>query len=579
MREQKIIVLPESWASRIAAGEVVERPASVVKELVENALDAGAREISVWIEQSGSALIRVSDDGEGIASEELSLAVERHATSKLKSEADLFRVSTLGFRGEALASIASVSKLAIVSRAREEQSGAKIGVEGGKKSDLVAAGCPVGTTVEVRGLFFNTPARRKFLRSPATELGHICDEVNRMALARCDVHFRLYHNGRVLCDFPTTAEIQDRLQQVLGPDIAGAMVSFSWTGGKIRIAGFLTSAPTSFANSRYLLTYVNGRFVRDRILTHAVLQGYETLLMKGRYPAALLFLEVPFEEVDVNVHPTKHEVRFRHQSEVHDAVVEAVRGRLRSEAREPALKSGSHKEQVSGQVREPPLAYSVSHGHADSRSHEFHAATIETPSDPLRGGFFSSLDILGQLFGCYLICASRRGIALIDQHAAHERIAFEKMRRQLEQGKIERQNLLIPQVLQLPISEAALLEQRRQMLEQLGFAIEEFGSTSFAITAAPALLPSGDYRETLRRMLAEIAEVGESKELRQGLEERLMTIACHSVIRAHRKLEREEMRALLSELDQIEFATQCPHGRPVLIELTQEQLERMFKRV
>ncbi|MEK7341016.1 MAG: DNA mismatch repair endonuclease MutL, partial [Candidatus Binatota bacterium] len=306
----KIIILPEDWVSRIAAGEVVERPASVVKELVENALDAGASEISVSVEGSGTSLIRVSDDGEGIASEDLPLALERHSTSKLKDEADLFRISTLGFRGEALPSIASVSRLEVVSRTRQEKVGCRLRVEGGKKGEPVAAGCPVGTTVEVRDLFFNTPARRKFLKSPATELSHICDVVNRMALIHVKVHFRLQHGGRTLCDYPAASEPRDRLQQSMGSEVAGALAPFGWGRGKMKITGFLSSAPSSFSNSRYLFTYVNRRFVRDRILTHAVLQGYETLLMKGRYPAAVLGLEIPFEEVDVNVHPAKYEVRF-----------------------------------------------------------------------------------------------------------------------------------------------------------------------------------------------------------------------------------------------------------------------------
>ncbi len=578
MSSGKIIILPESWASRIAAGEVVERPASVVKELVENALDAAAKEVSVWIEESGSALIRVRDDGEGIPCADLPLAIERHSTSKLKSEADLFRIATLGFRGEALPSIASVSKLEIVSRPREEEVGCKIAVEGGKKGETVIAGCPPGTTVEVRHLFFNIPARRKFLRSPATELSHICDVINRMALARADIHFRLYHGGRALCDYPATSGIRNRLQEVLGRDIAGAMVPLSWSEGRIRISGFLSSAPSSFANSRHLLTYVNGRFVKDRILTHAVLQGYETLLMKGRYPAALLYLELPFEEVDVNVHPAKYEVRFRHQSEVHEAVAEAVRAQLRNEAREPAAKIGMPAEAASLGVREPSLPYPAPPREGNFSFPAAPSAGVDAAGDQIQPGFFSSLEILGQLLDCYLVCVSSRGLALIDQHAAHERAAFEKMRRQLERGKVERQNLLIPQILQLPVSDAALLEQSRGMLDQLGFTVEEFGPSSFAITAAPGLLPSGDYREAVRSMLAEVAEVGQSREVRQSLEERLMTIACHSVIRASRKLDREEMRALLGELDQIDFATQCPHGRPVLIEFTREQLERMFKR-
>ncbi len=579
----KIICLPEAWVTRIAAGEVVERPASVVKELLENALDAGAREISVWVEGSGVSLIRVSDDGEGISAEDLPVALERHSTSKLKDEADLFRVATLGFRGEALPSIASVSRLEIISRARNESEGRRLRVEGGKKGEPLAGGCPTGTTVEVRDLFFNTPARSKFLKSPATELGHICDVINRMALAYDQVHFRLYHRGKMLCDYVRTSQVQDRLRQVFGAEVADLMVPFSWTKGKASISGFLSLAPISFSNSRYLMNYVNRRFVRDRILTHAVLEGYETLLMKGRYPAVVIYLEIPFEEVDVNVHPAKYEVRFRRQSDIHDTVTQAVRENLKGKAKEPSAQPFLRRPpgQVPFAVHERPLLYAVpvrETGLEAARSESVVPAG-EAEKELMGKGFFTSLEILGQILGCYLVCVSPRGMALIDQHAAHERIAFEKMRGQLKDGAVERQHLLLPQMLELPLSEAPLFEQRLAIVERMGFTVEPFGPNTFAIKAVPALLPAVDYRGVLREMIVELAEIGQSDELRESLEERLATIACHSVIRANRKLDREEIRALLSELDQIDFATQCPHGRPVLLEVTQEQLERMFKRV
>lgn len=572
----KIIVLPESWASRIAAGEVVERPASVVKELLENSLDAGAKEISVWIEGSGSLSIRVSDDGEGMAPEDLLLAVDRHSTSKLKEEADLFRVATLGFRGEALPSIGSVSRLEITSRARGAESGCRLRVEGGKKEEPAAVGCPVGTTVEVRDLFFNTPARRKFLKSPPTELGHIADVVNRLAVAFPRVHFRLHHLGKVLADYTASGRMEDRLRQVLGAEISAGMAAFSLGRGKTAIEGHLSAAPASFPNSRYLMTYVNRRFVRDRIVTHAVLQGYETLLMKGRYPAGVIYVNVPFGEVDVNVHPAKYEVRFRRQSEIHDLVAEAVRDALKEKARAPSERSLWPRETPAPQAREAPQAYSIFPG---PRETLFPEASRAVPGrEELRAGFFSSLEVLGQLLGCYLVCASPNGMALIDQHAAHERVAFEKMRGRAAKGELERQNLLLPQILELPFSEAVLFERMLDTLDRLGFAVEPFGSNAFALKAVPALLPPGDYREALRRMAAEAADVGEAGELRREVEERLMTIACHSVIRANRKLDREEMRALLRALDQADFATQCPHGRPVMIEFSQAQLERLFKR-
>ncbi|MFQ5683959.1 MAG: DNA mismatch repair endonuclease MutL, partial [Candidatus Binatia bacterium] len=574
----KINVLPDSLVSRIAAGEVVERPASVIKELVENALDAQAKEISVWVEKSGTSLIRVSDDGEGIAPEELPLALERHATSKLREDSDLFRISTLGFRGEALPSIGSVSKMEIVSRPRSQKTGSRVRVEGGRKGEKLAAGCSVGTTVEVRDLFYNTPARRKFLKSPPTELSHICDVINRMALACGEVHFSLHHAGRMLCDYPGTSRLQDRLQQVLGPMVANGMAPISWGNGGLRINGFLSLAPASFSNSRHLMIYVNRRFVRDRILTHAVLQGYETLLMKGRYPAAVVYLEIPFEEVDVNVHPAKYEVRFRHQSEVHDGVVESVREQLKREAKGPVTMNIQDRGKMFLGVNEPSLSYPTPPSDVTLPNLQLHLTEEEKRKKGTGEGFFSSLEIIGQILGCYLVCASPDGMVLIDQHAAHERVAFEKMRRQLHDGEVERQKLLIPQILDLSVAETVLMDQVLSILEPLGFTVEKFGPKSFAIKAAPAILPPGDYREAMQRMVAELAEIGKSTELREGLEERLATIACHSVIRANRMLEREEIKALLYELDDIDFATQCPHGRPVLLQFSREQLERMFKR-
>jgi DNA mismatch repair protein MutL len=313
------------------------------------------------------------------------------------------------------------------------------------------------------------------------------------------------------------------------------------------------------------------------VLTHAILQGYETLLMKGRYPAAVLYLAMPFKDVDVNVHPAKQEVRFRRQSEIHEAVAEAVKEGLRREAKGPAPPLARGGEAFTT-VREPADNYGLMPSSSGSAL-RFGDFPESQGARIARGGFFSSLEILGQLLGCYLICSSPRGLALIDQHAAHERVAFERMRHQLANGAIERQNLLIPQTLELPAGEAALLEQRLELLDRVGFSVERFGANAYVIRTAPALLPAGDYREALRRMIAEVADLGASEELHAGLEERLATIACHSVIRAHRQLEKEEIRALLADLDQIDFASQCPHGRPVLIELSEAQLERMFKRV
>ena len=576
----KIHVLSDEMASRIAAGEVVERPASVVKELIENSLDAGATEIFVWIEKSGTSVIRVTDNGGGMDSADLDLAVERYATSKLNENEDLFRIATLGFRGEALASIGAVSRMEVFSRPRAADSGNRLRVDGGKKDGVSPAAAAVGTTIEIKEIFFNTPARRKFLKSPATELSHICDAVNRMALAHPQVHFRLQHDGRTVADYVTVSDSKDRLYQVFGPEIAKGLAPFQWSHGDLTVHGHLSSAPTSFPNARYLHTFVNGRYVRDKVLIHAVLHGYETLLMKGQYPAVILFLELPFEEVDVNVHPAKFEVRFRRQSEIHEAVSRAIRGALKVEARVLSTRPDMISAGSFTGVHESSLPY-LTHRfvRAEPSPLREEVFVLPTRAEEARQGFYSSLNVLGQILGCYLVCVSSRGLVLVDQHAAHERVAFEKLRHQLDSGKVELQNLLIPQTVELSAGEMMLLEQRLEVLERFGFCLEPFGPGAYAIKTVPALLPEGDYTQLVRQMVAELAEVDTSARLRQHLEERLATIACHSVIRANRKLDLDEIYALLGDLDQIEFASQCPHGRPVLIEFSRDELERMFKRV
>ena len=574
----KIQILSDEMASRIAAGEVVERPASVVKELIENSLDAGASEISVWVEKGGTALIRVADNGEGMAPDDLALSVERHSTSKLRHENDLFRIATLGFRGEALPSIASVSRMEIISRPSQAATGHRLRVEGGKKEEVRAAAAAPGTDIEIRDIFFNTPARKKFLKSLATELSHICDAFNRMALAYPEVHFRLFHDGRVLGDYVPVRDGKDRVQQVFGREIVKDLIALSSDGGAPTVAGYLSAAPASFSNARYLMTFVNRRYVRDKVLTHAVLQGYDSLLMKGQYPAAVLFLGIPFADVDVNVHPAKFEVRFRRQAEVHEAVARAVRETLKREAKEPSGSIAATASPIGLAVGEPALGYTTRTMAQESSPLRVEGFSMRE-AEAVPAGFFSSLTVLGQILGCYLVCASAEGLALIDQHAAHERVVYEKLRREMAVGEVVKQSLLIPQTVQLSAGEMMLLERDLAELAHAGFILEPFGPNAYAITAVPALLPEGDYRPVVRQWIAELAEVDRSQIVRRHLDERLATIACHSVIRANRKLAVDEMRALLRDLDQIEFATQCPHGRPVLLEFRRADLEKMFKRV
>lgn len=582
-----IAVLPEHLVNRIAAGEVIERPASVVKELVENSLDAGASRISVSIEGSGSSLIRVRDDGAGMAFQDVPLAFERHSTSKIGNESDLANIGTFGFRGEALPSIAAVANVEVLSRCRDQEVGCRFRVEGGRKARPVAAAAPLGTHVDVRHLFLHVPARLKFLKSPRTELKHILDVVNRIALARPEVHFHLDHAGKNLCDYPTTSNLKIRLQQVLG-DVGRETAWFSHRDGPLSCCGFTSTTPVSFGHNRLMMTYVNGRFVRDRMLAHAVLQAYDTLLMKGRFPATVLFVEVPPELVDVNVHPAKYEVRFRRQSQIYECVLRALRGVLKETARGARPLSGPMSVGM-GRVAEESQSYPSGSTPAafpgdmsvtektNRRANIAQEADVDRPG--LFTGFFSSLDVVGQVLGCYILCQSPAEMILIDQHAAHERIAYERMRRDLEHGVVATQELLIPEVLELPAAEAATLPEHLDGLKAAGLVIEEFGPRTFAIRAVPALLGAGDYRAAVRSMAAELAATGRSREWPARLRERLMTLACHSVIRANRILQQHEMLALLRELDRIEFATQCPHGRPVMVRFGQVELARLFKRV
>ncbi|MDE0028787.1 MAG: DNA mismatch repair endonuclease MutL [Deltaproteobacteria bacterium] len=582
----KIAVLPDNLIDRIAAGEVVERPASVVKELLDNALDAGATEISVLVEGNGTSLIRVSDDGEGVAAEDVSLAFERHSTSKIRDEADLAAIATMGFRGEALPSIASVASVEMVSRPASEEAGCRYRVENGRKGVPTAAGCPVGTTVEVRDLFFHVPARLKFMKAPRTEIKYVTDVVNRTALAHPSVHFRLHHGGKRLADYVATTRLQDRVRQVFG-DAGSDLAPFSLNGEHVLCTGFASQAPKSFGNSRYMVSFVNRRFVRDRLLNHAMLKAYDTLLMKGRYPATILYLEIPHAYVDVNVHPAKTEVRFRRQSELYETVLHAVRGGLR-EAAEGVVPAPPGEARPAlppvGGVNESPLPYHAGKNQPvlplGPRRALQDAAGLSTPAPPTAAepGPFASLTVVGQVLGCYILCQGGPGMVLIDQHAAHERIAYQRMHEDLEQGRIERQELLMPQILELPVTEALVLEEHLGTLERAGFTLEPFGRNTFSLRAVPALLAQGDYRDAVRAIVSDLAETGHSAELHRGFQERLMTIACHSVIRANRALEKEEMEALLRELDRTEFATQCPHGRPVMVQFSRGQLERMFRR-
>ncbi len=603
----RIRVLPEALAIQIAAGEVIERPASVVKELLENALDAGARRIVVELEEGGLRSIRVSDDGEGMSAADAVLAFTRHATSKIRDADDLTRIGTFGFRGEALPSIASVAAVELVTRARGAAVATAVGAAGGAVVDVREAGAPEGTTVTVRDLFAPVPARRKFLKSVATELGHVVELVTRESLAAPDVHFRLLHQGRELAAYPPVAGVDDRARQVLGRERVrgGRVLDENRLGMAVR--GFLLSPQLSFASGRYVYTYVNGRAVRDRALTHAIVEGYASLVPRGRWPGAIVLVTVPPADVDVNVHPAKHEVRFRLAHVVHDSVVGAVRRALQSLGAPPAGGAGSVAEALQRYAARndgtsplvPVGGFAAAHAgsalggaaactadaasaatNADRTGHAMTDASAMQPTldGAAHVGGFAQLRFVGQVFRGYIVCEGGDRLVLIDQHAAHERVAFERLRAEHRRGAIERQALLLPVTVDLDPGRAETLRDAHARLASLGFEVEPFGEMTFLVRAVPAILGGDDPALLLEDLADGLATHDSHLSAAESVDAILGRIACHSVVRVGRSLGTAEIEALLADLDALTYGSNCPHGRPVSVEFTRGQVERMFGR-
>ena len=591
-----IQALPDTLVNQIAAGEVVERPASVVKELVENALDAGANRVDIDLEEGGVRLIRIRDDGGGIPAPELALAISRHATSKISSIEDLEEVATLGFRGEALPSIASVSRFAISARPRGESQGARLEVDGGRVGELMPHPHPEGTTVEVRDLFFNVPARRKFLRAERTELGHIEEWLRSLALARPWVELRISHNGRASRHYKPVRDGGERLRRVaeaLGEDFTRQCLEIEHAAAGLRLHGWvgLPTAARSSADQQYF--YVNGRAVRDRTVAHAVRQAYADVLFHGRHPAFVLFLECDPRQVDVNVHPAKHEVRFREQRLVHEFIyrtlhqaLASTRAGVAAEAQAaPALAMGAAAAPgVAGfsprqgglglPVREAMSAYASLYrapepGQAGATMPE--AAANEGDAPPL--GY-----ALAQLHGVFVLAENNHGLVLVDMHAAHERITYERLKSALDGEGIRSQPLLVPVSLAVGEREADAAEQHAQALADYGFEIRRAGPQALSIRSVPSLLADLDPRALALDVLADLREHGSSRKLEQARNELLSTLACHTSVRANRRLTVPEMNALLRDMEATERSGQCNHGRPTWVQLSKSELDKLFLR-
>jgi DNA mismatch repair protein MutL len=627
--------LPPSVVNKIAAGEVIERPASVVKELLENAVDAGATRIDVMVEQGGSELIRIVDNGCGIAAEQLALAIASHATSKIRDADDLFHVSTMGFRGEALASIAEVSQLLIRSRPADAEAAAQIEVDGGQKGPVTPSGAPIGTTLEVKRLFFNTPVRRKFLRSTQAEMAHISEAVTRIALAWPERHFTLRHNERTVFDLPPVAQWRDRIAALFGADIANGLLAVNSRDNDVKLEGFVADPNFSRANNRMQYLLLNGRYIRDRSLQHALSEAYRGLLMVGRYPIGFLRLELPSDTVDVNVHPTKLEVRFQDSGRLYSQLLGTIRKKFlasdltpRVYAQTPALATagfdgqgdGGHDMASAAQQRaelvawaqgalatiapendpqaelelrfdaRQPLALNrldddwtqrVAHSHT-APAHGA-ASYVQSPPLPAREMpvvAHSAMAVQGiQLHNRYLITESNDGMVVIDQHALHERILYEQLRAKLNAGRLETQRLLVPEPVTLTPAEAAAALDAKDALSQIGIEVEPFGGDTVLISAYPAMLANMSPAEMLRQVVDGLLAGEKTPERRDLLDELLHMIACKAAIKAGDRLTPEEITALLDQRHHFQDSHHCPHGRPTALVFTRDELDRRFKRI
>ncbi len=622
---QRVAILPPELANQIAAGEVVERPASVVKELVENALDAGARRISVEIVDGGRERIRVEDDGCGMSREDALRALERHATSKISKVDDLFTIATLGFRGEAVPSIGSVSHMEIRTKPHGQLSGTRIQIDGGILSGVEDFGMAAGTTITVDDLFFNTPARLKFLKTPGTEARHITESLMRVGLSRPDVRIHLKKDGKVVLDLPEVESLKDRILGVMGRDVYNDLYpTFDYPSiNGIVCRGYFSKPGHNQRSAKNVYVFVNGRYVSDSTIRAAIRGSYGTMLEKGRHPSVVLFMDVPFSLVDVNVHPAKTEVRFHDTNSVYRAVYHAIADQL---AEAPWLERTGRVYKLNqpesskddGDIITPAMA---TFEPLDARQNRFSqlkptvnrnpsgvlspffethrdlqqgfaAAGAAPLSEPPRiaigevdptlavssANYFSSLKVIGQFKRMYIVCEDATGMVIIDQHAAHERINFERLRKLFAAEYKEVQPLLFPQRLELDTIRAQTMHESLDFFGQAGFEIEHFGANTFALKAVPAVLAKVKHEKMMADALDDFAEHGRSDRVEEAMESVLSRMACHTSVRGPHPLSTEECEALLVQMDEIDFKANCPHGRPVYYRIPLMELESSFDR-
>jgi len=613
-----IRVLPEELANQIAAGEVVERPASVVKELIENSIDAGATKILVEIECGGKKLIKVADNGNGMTREDAQLAFARHATSKISQPQDLETIHTLGFRGEALPSIGSIARVRLATACDENKGGALVAVDGGAMGPVKDIACPRGTTIEVAQIFFNTPARKKFLKGDSTEFSHIAQVVTQQALAHPQIHFNLRHNGREIINTLPTQEFLYRIAELFGAELARELVKVDGETGDYRIKGYISSPIYTRSNRSAQYCFINRRFVRDKVILHATQQGYSHLLPKGQHPVIFLDLSMDTRLLDVNVHPSKAEVRFAFQQEVHRLVSDEIRNALTRNEKapiqplrqgEPEILSHDAKEKdsfphrsyasPSGQAYD---GYMVREAYAPQQhrdlsqaletmyqSHEKtspHSSSIEDKHPvyfdrkpvPVSNLIYSEFEPLGQLNNSFIILQGKRGMVIVDQHVAHERILYERFRNAAKNKKVEVQKLLFPISVEFSPAEAGLLSTQLDKLNELGLELEPFGKSEYLLRSVPAILKNDDHARILREIVEMLPRQDDPNILQEKYEDILIMMSCRNAIKVNHPLDRDQIEKLLEDLEQTEMPYTCPHGRPIALYFDIEDILKKFLR-
>jgi len=593
-----IRILPEILSNQIAAGEVVQRPASVVKELVENSIDAKARRITIEIEKGGKSVIRVADDGAGLSRDQALLAIERYATSKIFDQTDLFSIATFGFRGEALPSIASVSKFCLVTKPKDADTAVRVEMAGGKLVQVSETGAPAGTLVEVKHLFFNTPARRKFLKADTTEAGHITDTISGMALGNPGVGFKMVASGRPVRHFPPDQDLLHRAMLVLGKDVADQLYPLAYSTANISITGVCANPAVTRSTANRIYLFVNNRLVYDKGIVAAVFRGFEGRIMKGRFPVAVICCDLPFDQVDVNVHPSKREIKFLSPQPVYQAVAQAVAAALKAAQQNAAAYAGSRPvpgsrisdvQKKTGFVQDSgyrAVQSAISWGPGRKSVPEPSPGSAPVPAaentDAAEIRDVAEQHppaIFGQVMGTYIIAEQGDRLMLVDQHAAHERVVYEKLKHRHTHLPRDSQFLLVPETLEMGAGEADLLSNILADLEALGLVIEPFGGTTFVVKAVPGLLAQKPVASLVHGIVETLMETGDTGIKEQWLENCLISMACHHAVQANKSMSLPEMASLVKDLFACDNPFHCPHGRPTMVSFDKTRMEKLFKRV